>query len=129
MKRPYYCKQCGEQYDLDQEPPEGATFYWVPHCPSCNASMTDTPTDSIWIDVVSSSLVRDTTDYETYVDRLNAYARLYHGRLADVTVDELIDRAKWFDDKQKYNDHWFSSDYHKIAFELRKQARKKLKEE
>lgn len=120
----YFCKRCGTKYDwYNQEPPEDATFYWVPHCPDCNAAMTDNPVDSAWMSVITGEISVTEVD----IGQVHICARLYHGRLADVDVEGLIERAKWFDDKASH-DFWSRNHYHNIAFRLRKQARRKLKE-
>jgi len=124
----YFCKRCGKKYDwYNQEPPENATFYWVPHCPRCNAKMTDNVVDNIWMDVITDSNHR-LDGVERHISRIHGCARLYHGKLADVGVDGLIERAKWFDDKASH-DFYGPDAYHDVAFQLRKQARRKLKEQ
>lgn len=119
-----YCMRCGHQYDWrGLNPPEEASIYWEPHCPVCNAKMTGLPTDEEWLEIVS-----DPFDGEVNVERLHFHARLVHGRLAGLTVEELIDRAKFFDRKQKHRS-WSLDRYHRIAFRLRQQAREKLQED
>jgi len=114
-----YCKRCGEKYNwMDQDIPENASIYWVPTCPICRSKETDTPVDSIWIEVTSSG----PTDINT--ERVHKHARLYHGRLAGISREELIERAKWFDEMQRHS-KYSRNKYHNIAFKLRKQAREK----
>jgi len=118
-KEKTYCKRCGEEYNPDeQDIPDDASIYWVPSCPICRSKQTDTPVDSIWMQVSCSG----PTDINT--ERVHKHARLYHGRLAGVSKEGLIERAKWFDERQRHS-KYSSNKYHNIAFKLREQARKK----
>lgn len=96
----HVCTRCGNKYDWQSiDPPENATIYWVPKCPDCNTDMTATTVDLTWLHILSSDLDANNNNYERYRHRLHAHSRLYHGRLTELTADELIDRAQWFDER------------------------------
>lgn len=122
-----YCKKCGNEYDwYNQKPPEDATFYWVASCPICNAKMTANPVDTYWMEIINDNLEK-VDDWEYWRGKIHAQSRLWHGRLAGYTVEELIERAKYFDRRARH-EVWGPDPYHDIGFRLRKQAREKLKE-
>jgi hypothetical protein len=117
-----YCHRCGKRYDcVNQDPPENATVYWVPKCPECNAKMTDNVVDSTLVEIASQP-----SGGEVRVEKVHAYARLLHGRLVDMSASELIDRARYFDERANH-DVWGPFREHHVAFELRRQAREKLR--
>lgn len=120
-----YCSRCGHEYDwYNQDPPENPSFYSVPVCPVCNADMTANPPTESWLNIISTGA----GTHDPNIEKIHAHARLYHGRLANVDVDGLIERAKWFDQKESHNG-WGPNTRHAIAFALRRQAREKLSEE
>lgn len=119
------CEHCGDDYDHTAvEMPEDATFYWVPSCPSCGASMTCNPISKMRLNLAGSRLNRSEDNYESQMESLQGKARLYHGRLVGYDNEELIRRAKWFDRKAKSGKAYGPRFYRDIAFNLRKQARK-----
>lgn len=124
------CSKCGTEYNNgDQEPPEDASFYWVPKCPDCNAKITTNPTNQTWLNIISTEIGSgdrispDSDNYEWKREKLHAHARLYHGRLAGLPTEELIRRAKFFDRQAKTGKALGPRFYRDIAFALRKQAR------
>lgn len=79
----YECKECGYIYNTeDQEPPEDATFHWVPCCPWCNASMTSNPVTVISIYIALDMLRGGLTesDEDRWIDKIQSRARHLHGR-------------------------------------------------
>lgn len=121
------CDRCGTRYrPQEQEIPENASFYWVPSCPDCGSKITANPTSQSWLNIVGSSLDSDDDSYESRFDNLNAYARLYHGRMTDMSVEELVDLAKWFDRCAKTGTAYGPRFYRPVAFALRQQAREQV---
>lgn len=124
------CNRCGTEYDSDaQEPPEDASFYWVPSCPDCGADMTANPTDRTWLDIISTEigggrLTPDTDNFERRREIIHAHSRLYHGRLANQTTEQLVKIAQWFDRQAKSGTAYGPRFYRDIAFAVRKQARR-----
>lgn len=53
------CNVCGTDFDRFQDPPEGATFHWVPNCPECRCGIGEpepTPKDiGRWLAVAGDS--------------------------------------------------------------------------
>ena len=125
------CKRCGEKYDwYNQEPPDGVSFYWVPKCPACGAQMTEKPVNDKWIELTGMSLNKNQEEYEKHRKKVHYQARLYHGKLTDKTVPELIELAQYFDDYANHNVLPIGpSPSRDIAFKVRKQARRQLKEQ
>lgn len=118
-----YCSRCGNEYNWrDQDAPEDAAYYWVPTCPVCRAKMTDNPPDEGWLEVLGNPV----GDYDVPVERLHAHARLVHGRLAGMSVQDLVDRARYLDSKTRH-DVWGPRKRRNIAFRLRRQARDQLR--
>lgn len=125
-----FCFRCGARYNpRDQTPPESATLYsesaGFPSCPDCNAKQTAQPTTKSWLEIVSDS-VGESEDYDA-LGKLHAHARLFHGRMVDVGVDGLVERARWFDSRDSRRVGANRS--HEIAFSLRQQAREKIMED
>lgn len=121
------CEKCGTRYNTsDQSPPEDATFHWVPNCPDCGSYMTTNPTDKAWLHIIGSRLDAEDENYAERVGDLNAYARLYHGRMVGHSAEELVELAKWFDRQAITGTPFGPRFYRPIAFALRKQARQKL---
>lgn len=81
LEHPHECLQCGTVYDADQKPPAGATIYWEPHCPECNAKISAierTPeTIRVAIDVLSH--IEDAADREEWLNNIQLWARYLHG--------------------------------------------------
>lgn len=79
----YECKRCGYVYDAkSQDPPDDATFYWVPSCPYCNAPFTSNPITETSI-LVGLSMYRNDEEGDLsngWLDRIQAHARHLHGR-------------------------------------------------
>jgi hypothetical protein len=136
QKRPEYmklvekgmtiCNRCGYEYNYrEMDVPEDATMYYVPHCPNCHAKMTSTTTDKIWLNIIGSSLNKDDENYQVRREKLHAHARLYHGKLINYSVSELIRRAKWFDRQATKGSAYGPRQYRDVAFNIRKQAREK----
>lgn len=121
----YICKRCGEKYDWrEQEPPEDATFYWVPVCPACNAKMTANTVSQSWLNIISQDIF-ETEDPEYYLKKAHYHARLYHGRMAGLSVSELVELAQSFDEKADIGGPRYGPKQERnVAFNLRKQARK-----
>lgn len=120
------CHRCANEYNwYSQEPPEGATIYWNPRCPSCGADITANPVTETWLNIVGSSLNSKNEHSEELVEKLNAQSRLYHGRLANADVAELIDIAQHFDSQTKEGRKWGPDFYRDVAYAVRKQAREK----
>lgn len=123
-----FCVRCGTEYDwYSQEPPANASFYWVPTCPHCGAKMTANPADETWMNIISSDLDKSEDNYEERRAKVHAHARLVHARLVDRDVGELIELAKFLDDKERHNRFGPTGRYHNIAFDLRSEARQKLR--
>lgn len=121
------CSRCGTEYDWqNQEMPEDAAYYWVPKCPDCHAKMTANPTTKSWLHIVSKNMDSNSDNYSERIDQLNAYTRLYHGRMSNASVDELIKIAKWFDRQSKTGTAYGPRFYRDIAFSIRKQAREQF---
>lgn len=81
----YQCKECGFVYDAEsQDPPENASFYWVPHCPYCNSDMTANPTTedqvAIALDMYRTDDWDSTDKRMAYLNTIQAKARHLHGR-------------------------------------------------
>lgn len=113
-----FCKKCGARYnERDQEIPEDAGMYWVPVCPDCEAGSTTNPPDSGWMEIIS------TGPTSIDVEQIHGTARLFHGRLAGMSQEELVMRAKWFDRQATAGKAWGPRRYRDIAFRLRRQAR------
>lgn len=79
------CKRCGHEYNYDQDPPEGATMYWEPKCPECNAKMTATEVTEDWI-LISLSTYRQWNwekepegQKEEKINEIQLWARHLHG--------------------------------------------------
>lgn len=125
-ERETICSRCGTEYRTDQNPPEDAAYYWVSTCPDCGAKITDNPTTQSWLNILSGNLDKEDEDYDNRCDTLNAQARLYHGRMHDTSVEELIKIAKWFDRMAKIGTAYGPRFHRPIAFALRRQARKQL---
>lgn len=120
----HFCRRCGEEYDPSEvEIPDDATFYWEPHCPVCNAGVTASTIDKILLNICGEMLDRSKGNYERNVQRLNCYARLYHGRTVDLNQDELVERAKMFDERVSHGRRWGPQTDRDVAFNLRRQAR------
>lgn len=125
----HICGRCGEKYDYTEiEPPENATFYWVPPCPACGADMTATTVTKTWMDIIGSGLEKDAErnydySYERQRMRVHFHARLYHGRLAGLSVEELIERAQWFDSRVSHGRRVGPEFERDVAFAVRRQAR------
>lgn len=121
------CCRCGTEYVPDWDAaPENASFYWEPSCPHCGAKMTANPADEDWLNIISWHLDEDGGDEEEYEQahqRLHAHARLVHGRLVDVSVADLVRKARWFDRNAQHGTAYGPRWYRSIAFALRKQAR------
>lgn len=118
------CERCGNYYNTaDIEAPEDATFYWVPNCPDCNADMTCNPVTQFGLELLGKRLSYEDENYKSEVNRLQARARLFHGRLVGYSQSELTRRAKWFDRKAKTGVTHGPRFYRDIAFRLRNQAR------
>jgi len=113
------CNRCGNEYNWsNQEPPADASFYWEPKCPACGAKLTAPPRGETWLNILASD--------EPERDRLQAYARLYHGRLTDVGRDKLISLAQYFDERANVGGPRIGpAPARNIAFNLREQARRK----
>lgn len=123
----HYCKRCGEQYAWEEvEAPENPSIYWVPHCPACNAKCTATTVDLLWLNICGGSLDKRDDHYERQREKLHYQARMYHGRLSGLSVDELVDRAQWFDERVTHGRRWGPEHDRDVAFALRKQAREKV---
>lgn len=121
------CDRCGTEYDWqNQDPPEDATYYWVPSCPDCHSKMTANPTSASWLRIVSEGISSDEENYEDRIDKVNAYARLYHGKMCGMSTEDLVKRAKWFDRQAKSGTAYGPRFYRPIAFSLRRQAREEM---
>lgn len=124
----YICKRCGESYDLRSiEPPEDATFHWVPDCPACGAYMTENVVNRNWLNIIGSRLDSQNKDYDRYYRKLHYQARLHHGRVAGLTADELVELAKYFSDYIIHGRRFGPEAAQKVARRLRLQAIEKMK--
>jgi len=113
------CRRCGALFLWDEQPvPDDASIYWVPSCPCCGAKATATTVDKAWLNIIGGD---SPTEPRTTV--LHAQARLYHGRMVDRSVDELIELAQHFDARASYGKKWGPNPERTVAFNLRKQAR------
>lgn len=125
----HYCNRCGEEYDTSleaQNPPEEPSIYWVPKCPECNAKITDTAIDETWLNIRSDGLNNHNYSDEEkrqVLREIHYQARLFHGRVTDLSKEELIERAKYFDSRILRHPGYGVSSERDIAFRLRKQAR------
>lgn len=121
---------CGTEYNPDeQEPPEGATFYWVEKCPDCGAKITKSTVNQLWLNIVGDGLgdIEDKEEYERMRKKLHFQSRLYHGYLSGVTVEELVELAQIFDDEVTHGRRFGPQQERNVAFNLRRQAREKVK--
>jgi cytochrome c553 len=122
----HICTRCGERYAWEKiEPPEDATFYWVPNCPACHADMTAATVGKTWLNIIGASLEKGEDDYQRHRKRVHYHARLYHGRLANLSTDEVIALAQHFDDRASVGGRRVGPQPDRnVAFNLRKQAQR-----